>query len=253
MRASSIASGSGAAEVTTERLLAEDVHETLARYGGATMTRTVRPVQAVLFDYGGVLRRDERASAYDAIDAEFGLTPGALWWAMHDIPEYRLSREGAIDRAAYRAAVRRALVEREGVDGRVDAALAAFDAHIAALPPLDSDMHGLLDDLRKAGRVKLGLLSNAPRGFTERLRAAGVTPLFDDAFVSGDIGLAKPDPAVYRFAAGRLGVEPVACLMIDDQMRNIEGAHTAGLRTHFFAHARLPDLRARLTADGALG
>jgi len=66
----------------------------------------------VLFDYGGVLRRDERASAYDAIAIEFGLSPGALWWAFPDIPEYRLSREGAIDRAAYRTAVRRALLAR---------------------------------------------------------------------------------------------------------------------------------------------
>ena len=215
--------------------------------------RAARQIQAVVFDYGGVLRRDERASAYDVIDTKFSLAPGALWWAFHDIPEYRLSREGAIDRAAYRAAVRRALLEREGTDGRVHAALAAFDAHIAALPPLDADMQGLLDDLRAAGRVRLGLLSNAPRGFTERLRAAGVTAFFDNAFVSGDIGLAKPDPAVYRFAAARLGVEPAACLMIDDQMRNIEGARTAGLGTHFFEHARLPDLLARLTAEGALG
>ena len=215
--------------------------------------RAAGQIQAVLFDYGGVLRRDERASAYDAIDTKFGLSPGALWWAFHDIAEYRLSREGAIDRAAYRAAVRRALLEREGTDGRVDAALTAFDAHIAALPPLDADMQRLLADLRSAGRVRLGLLSNAPRGFTERLRAAGVTTFFDYAFVSGDIGLAKPDPAVYRFATGRLGIPPATCLMIDDQMRNIDGARAADLRTHFFEHARLPDLLARLTAEGILG
>ena len=210
-------------------------------------------IRAVLFDYGGVLRRDERASAYDAIDVKFRLAPGTLWWAFHDIPEYRLSREGTIDRSAYRAAVRRALLEREGADGRVDAALTAFDAHIATLPPLDADMRGLLDRLRASGRVRLGLLSNAPRGFTERLRAVGVTAFFDDAFVSGDIGLAKPDPAVYRFAAARLGVESATCLMIDDQMRNIEGARAAGLHTHFFERVRLPDLLACLTAEGVLG
>ena len=131
--------------------------------------------------------------------------------------------------------------------------LTAFYAHIAALPPLDADMRGLLDRVRAAGRVRLGLLSNASRGFTERLRAAGVTVFFDDVFVSGDIALAKPDPAVYRFAAARLGVEPATCLMIDDQVRNLEGARTAGLRTHCFEHARLPDLLACLTAEGALG
>jgi HAD superfamily hydrolase (TIGR01509 family) len=215
--------------------------------------RAAPHIRAVLFDYGGVLRRDERASAYDAIDTEFGLARGALWSAFHDIPEYRLSREGTIDRSAYRAAVRRALLEREGADGRVDAALNAFDAHITALPPLDAAMRGLLDRLRAAGRVRLGLLSNASRGFTEQLRAAGVTVFFDDVFVSGDIALAKPDPAVYRFAAARLGVEPAACLMIDDQARNIEGARTAGLRTHCFEHGRLPDLLACLTAEGVLG
>jgi len=41
----------------------------------------MRQIRAVLFDYGGVLRRDERASAYDAIDVKFGLAPGTLWWA----------------------------------------------------------------------------------------------------------------------------------------------------------------------------
>jgi hypothetical protein len=48
--------------------------------------RAARQIQAVVFDYGGVLRRDERASAYDVIDTKFSLAPGALWWAFHDIP-----------------------------------------------------------------------------------------------------------------------------------------------------------------------
>src|ERR1700756_1482145 len=41
--------------------------------------RAARQIQAVVFDYGGVLRRDERASAYDVIDTKFSLAPGALW------------------------------------------------------------------------------------------------------------------------------------------------------------------------------
>jgi hypothetical protein len=35
------------------------------------VTRAARPFRAVLFDYGGVRRTDERASAYDAIDSKF--------------------------------------------------------------------------------------------------------------------------------------------------------------------------------------
>jgi len=41
--------------------------------------------------------------------------------------------------------------------------------------------------------------------------------------------------------------------MIDDQMRNIEGARAAGLHTYFFERVRLPDLLACLTAEDVLG
>jgi haloacid dehalogenase-like hydrolase len=82
--------------------------------------------------------------------------------------------------------------------------------------------------------VKLGMLSNGPSGYTTCLRDQGVTAFFGDAFVIGDVGLQKPDVDVFHFAARRLGVEAGACLMIDDQARNIEGANAAGLHTHFY-------------------
>ncbi len=214
------------------------------------VTRRSRAVQAVIFDYGGVIRRDSR-EAYDAVDAAQGLARGTLWEVFHDIPEYRLSRNGTIDRDTFRAAIRRVLSQRTG-EARADSALAAFDANMAALPPVDPDMQTLLEQLRAAGRVKLGMLSNGPRGYTARLRDQGVTAFFDDAFVTGDVGLQKPDVDVFHFAARRLGVEPGACLMIDDQARNIEGAKAAGLHTHFFEADGLAALRARLAAEGAL-
>ncbi len=217
-----------------------------------SQARAALAIQAVIFDYGGVLRHDARDD-FDEIDGAFGLPGGALWSAFHDIPEYRLSRTGSIDRTAFRAAVRRALLAACHDEDRIDGALAALDSHLAGLPPIASDMRALLARLRTAGRVRLGLLSNGGRGGTERLRADGVMDLFDDGFVSGDVGLAKPDPEVFRFAAARLGVEPTGCLMIDDQCRNLEGARTAGLRTHLFERARVADLLRRLEAEGALG
>jgi FMN phosphatase YigB (HAD superfamily) len=81
-----------------------------------------------------------------------------------------------------------------------------------------------------------------------------VVPAFlDDVFLSGDIGLAKTDPAIYRFVAAPARSR-ARCLSHDrDQMRNIEDACTAGRRTHFFGHAQLPDLLARLIVEGVLG
>jgi putative hydrolase of the HAD superfamily len=209
-------------------------------------------LQAVIFDYGGVLRGDGREE-FDAVDEAVGLPPGALWSAFHDIPEYRLSREGAIDGDLFRVAVRRSLVPVAGDAERADAALAALDRYLGSLPPVESEMRALIERLRVAGRVKLGLLSNAGRGGTERLRTRGVTDLFDDVVVSADVGLAKPAIAVFRLAVRRLGVEPLACLMIDDQPQHLASAQRVGLRTHVFARARLTDLIRRLEAEGVLG
>jgi HAD superfamily hydrolase (TIGR01509 family) len=204
----------------------------------------------VIFDYGGVLRRDDRET-YDAVDAATGLPTGALWSALHDIPEYRLAREGVIGRAEFRAAVQRALAGRVG-DERAAAGLAALDRRVAQLPMLEPAMRVLLERLRRAGRVRLGVLSNGDRDWSTRIRAAGVAALFDAVVVSADIGYAKPDPSAFRIAAERLGVEPAACLMIDDQARLLPGAEAAGLRTHLFAHARADELVARLVREGAL-
>ena len=212
------------------------------------MKRTLR---AVIFDYGGVLRGDNRDD-WTKADAMAGLRPGTLWAAWHDIPEYRRSREGAIDGVAFRAAIHRALIPTAGDAEQAEAALAALEARLAGLPPVEADMRALVDRLRAGKRVKLGLLSNANRGFTERLRARGVAALFDDVIVSADVGLAKPDPAIFRLAAERLSVEPEACLMIDDQAQHVEGARAAGMRAHLHEAARLPELVQQLERAGVV-
>jgi putative hydrolase of the HAD superfamily len=212
--------------------------------------KAVDPVRGVIFDYGGVLRRDD-VETYAAADRDAGLPPGALWSALHDIPEYRLARRGEIDRETFRAAVRRALAAHGG-DERAGAALSALDRRVAELPMLEPTLRALLERLRRAGRIRLGVLSNGDRGWSARIRAAGVAALFDAVVVSADIGCAKPDPDAFRIAAERLGVPPAACLMIDDQPGHLPGAAAAGLRTYLFAHPRTDELVARLVSEGAL-
>ena len=207
-------------------------------------------IRVVIFDWGGVLRADEHA-IFDRIDESFGAPVGTLWSAWHDIPEYALSRAGTIDRAVFHAALVRTLATSLGI-AKANAAHASLLEQLAALPPVDDDMRALLGRLRAAGRVRLGLLSNAPRGTGATLEARGIVSLFDDAVVSGDVGLAKPDPAIYRLAAQRLGVEPSACLFIDDMARNVDGARQAGMIGHLFEAGRVDALAARLVECGAL-
>lgn len=208
-------------------------------------------LRAVIFDYGGVLRDDGR-EGWSAVDRDSGLPAGALWSTFHDIPEYQQSRRGAIDADAFRAAIRRHLATVVGDAAHAAAALTALDRYLAELPVLDADMRVLVERLRAAGRVRLGLLSNAGRGWTARLRAHGVADLFDDVVVSADVGLAKPDPEVFRLAARRLGIEPAACLMVDDQPQHLLGAQRVGLAIHLFERPRLAALVRRLETERAL-
>jgi putative hydrolase of the HAD superfamily len=47
--------------------------------------------------------------------------------------------------------------------------------------------------------------------------------------ISQHTGMRKPDPAIYRLAAERLGVPPEACVFVDDLPQNLEPARALGM------------------------
>jgi 2-haloacid dehalogenase/putative hydrolase of the HAD superfamily len=65
--------------------------------------------------------------------------------------------------------------------------------------------------------------------------------------VSGDVGLAKPDPAIFALTAERAGLAPAELLFVDDSPRNIAAAIACGYDTHLFEDpaALHPALQAR--------
>jgi putative hydrolase of the HAD superfamily len=70
---------------------------------------------------------------------------------------------------------------------------------------------------------------------------------FDVVIVSCEVGLCKPDPAIYRTCIEQLGVPPALTLFVDDRMENLDGAEAVGLRTfHFTGEPSVPDLRSVL-------
>ena len=60
----------------------------------------------------------------------------------------------------------------------------------------------------------------------------------------------KPDPAIYRLAIERFGIDPAGALFIDDVAKNIEGAESVGIAGHRFVDAAT--LEADLAARGYL-
>lgn len=91
----------------------------------------------------------------------------------------------------------------------------------------------LMDEARAAG-LKVGVCSAATKSacvttVTAMLgpeRLAGL-----DIFLAGDdVSSKKPDPEIYLTAAARLGVEPAACVVIEDSMVGLGAALAAGMR-----------------------
>ena len=106
----------------------------------------------------------------------------------------------------------------------------------------DMPMVEAVRDIRRAG-VPTALLSNSwgveyyPRDL--------LGELFDQVVISGEVGLRKPDRAVFLLVAERLGLPPHRCVFVDDTRGNVEAAEAVGMRgiVHEQAEVTIGELR----------
>jgi putative hydrolase of the HAD superfamily len=199
-------------------------------------------VAAVLFDFGGVIW-NMRWDVCRALETTHRLPDGSLFATLYRCPAWQEVERGRGDREAWRAGARAAL---EAAAGRVLPPL--HDEWRAAQGPIDENL-ALIRALRPPYR--LGVLSNADSTLRSRLAAIpGVVDLFDDIVCSAEVGLAKPEPAIYALACERLGVAPGTAVFVDDAEVNVRAAEGAGLRGVLYRVDRGDDLRAQLAALG---
>lgn len=185
--------------------------------------------RAVLFDFGGVLIRQDW-DQYDAFCEERGLPTRALRRALYGTDEWRALQTGEMDdRAVWRAAAIASLAEHCG-----DRAEGLFEEWYARPVRLHDANIELANALAASG-VRVGLLSNAAPDLDTRMtQQYGVNVDWTDRVISGLVGLAKPDPAIYHLAAERIGLPETACFFIDDLAENIEAAWGVGMAGHHF-------------------
>jgi beta-phosphoglucomutase len=88
----------------------------------------------------------------------------------------------------------------------------------------------LLEGLHRAGfRQAIG--SSAPRANLELiLRLTGVERFFDAIVGMEETQRGKPDPQVFLLAAGRLGVPPARCVVLEDAVAGVEAAKAGGMK-----------------------
>lgn len=88
----------------------------------------------------------------------------------------------------------------------------------------------LLENL--ARQYKLGIIANQPAGTAERLEGFGLAHYFDICMSSGDVGMEKPDAAIFHMALEQAGCVPAAAVMIGDRLDNdVRPAKALGFRT----------------------
>jgi putative hydrolase of the HAD superfamily len=105
---------------------------------------------------------------------------------------------------------------------------------------VDREMLDWVSRLRAAG-VKTGLLSNMPCDLVTHLRAkCEWMENFSFKTFSSEVGLIKPDPAIYEHTLRGLGVSPSEALFVDDREINIQAARALGIHAiHFRSVAQL--------------
>jgi HAD superfamily hydrolase (TIGR01509 family) len=178
----------------------------------------ITSVRAVLLDMDGTLV-DSDASverAWTTWSAEHGLDPAAVLAIAHGSPADRTVRRlaPALDEASVATAAQRQLDLQYDDLSDVVAAPGAPEL-LAAL-----DRTGLPWAVVTSADVRLA---------KARLGAAGIEPPL--LVTVEDVRRGKPDPEGYLLAAGRLGVDPAACLVVEDSEPGLAAGRAAGMRT----------------------
>ena len=198
------------------------------------------PIRTVVFDVGGVLVDWDPRDLYRTIIPDEEVMERFLaevctpeWHAQHDLGA---SYEDTIPPLV--AAHPQWADEVRAWDERfVEMYGGAFDATVA-----------LLADLR---RRRVPLFASTNWGAESWRQAKARYPFlewFDGALVSGEVGLAKPDPAFFELLVETFGLHPPETLYIEDNLANLQAAADRGFVTHRFLSSQ--DLAADLRRHG---
>ncbi len=112
----------------------------------------------------------------------------------------------------------------------------------AASYRLFDDVAPALDEL-EAGGYRLGVISNFEGWLEKMLVEMEIGHRFDVTVISGIAGVEKPDPAIYRIAIEKAGVEPARSVHVGDSLRtDVEPAASVGINAVLLdRYARYPD------------
>jgi putative hydrolase of the HAD superfamily len=117
------------------------------------------------------------------------------------------------------------------------------EIYIRELPVCDAPVAGAVQLIRElSGKYELGAVSNGlPDVQYGKLETIGVRNMLSCIVLSEEIGMRKPDPKIFLYAARLLGRQPDECLFVGDSYTSdIVGAKNAGMCACWFNPAKSP-------------
>jgi 2-haloacid dehalogenase len=198
----------------------------------------------VVFDLGGVLIDWNPRHLYrrlfagdEAAMEEFLATICTQAW-----------NEGQDAGRSFAAAAALLKAEHPGKADLIDAWFAGFDEMMAG--PIAGTVE-ILAELRTRRVALYGLTNFSAETYPLAVRRFDFLRWFRGILVSGEVGLIKPDPGIYRLLCERFVIAPAEAVYIDDNKRNAAAATALGMHgIHFTDPAAL---RRALAALGLLG
>ncbi|GAA1986075.1 HAD family phosphatase [Isoptericola halotolerans] len=198
--------------------------------GPSSRERAQRDIDAVIYDFGNVLVGWDPYGAFDGLDRA-GVD---AWMTDVDFGAFNLAQDAGRTWAE-------AVAHLEAHQPRLAPMAARYAREYAGT--LTGPVAGsaeLVAELAAAGVRLYGLTNWAADTFHHAAPAAPAIDLLRDVVVSGRVGLAKPDPAIFRLALDRFGVEAARTVFVDDTLHNVEAARAVGLHAvHFTDTAAL--------------
>jgi putative hydrolase of the HAD superfamily len=192
-------------------------------------------MRGLLTDFGGVLTTNVFDS-FKAFSVAEGMPPDTVKRTFRENPaalaELRLLERGelSVDEFERRFAPHLGIADHAGLVQRL----------FAGVGP-DAPMVEAVRRAHDAG-VKTAVISNSWGDVT--YDTVELDGLFDEVVISGEVGLHKPDPAIFELTCERIGVEPAECVFVDDLRENCAAAEELGMAAilHRGADSTLPEL-----------
>ena len=189
-------------------------------------------IEAVIWDFGGVFTTSP-FEAFERYEREKGIPVGVIRKinsTNHENNAWAMFERSDIDFAGFDAAyAAEALALGYRIPGRDVVALLAGEFRPEMIEALRR-----ITTRFKTGCITNNMPADAAGGGTAAHRsiyAREIMEMFDVVIESSKIGIRKPDPRIYQMMCEKLGVQPDACVYLDDLGGNLKPARAMGMTT----------------------